>query len=117
MCPEAKLRKLVRNMIYDGVVARLLDIELPKSTRRSSSSSPRKAKAAELNWRRVKAGYEYAAANLTKPDPYFVERMNETAGQDHHRRQRRLRPGLHVRRRDRGRPGIRSRRPRRWSRA
>jgi 2-oxoglutarate ferredoxin oxidoreductase subunit alpha len=24
VCPEAKLRKLVKNMIYDGVVARLL---------------------------------------------------------------------------------------------
>src|SRR5688572_2485926 len=28
VCPEAKLRKLVRNMIYDGVVAQLLGIEL-----------------------------------------------------------------------------------------
>src|SRR5579884_4396409 len=28
VCPEAKLRKLVRNMIYDGVVAYLLDIEM-----------------------------------------------------------------------------------------
>ena len=26
--PDAKLRKLVRNMIYDGVVAKLLDIDL-----------------------------------------------------------------------------------------
>src|SRR3954463_2962502 len=28
VCPDAKLRRLVRNMIYDGVVAYLLDIEL-----------------------------------------------------------------------------------------
>ena len=28
VCPEAKLRKLVRNMIYDGVVAQLLSIEM-----------------------------------------------------------------------------------------
>src|SRR5881392_1489761 len=28
VCPDAKLRKLVRNMIYDGVVARLLNIEM-----------------------------------------------------------------------------------------
>src|SRR6201999_775036 len=28
VCPEAKLRKLVRNMIYDGVVAWLLSIEM-----------------------------------------------------------------------------------------
>src|SRR5579862_5424255 len=28
VCPEAKLRKLVRNMIYDGVVAQLLSIDM-----------------------------------------------------------------------------------------
>ena len=28
VCPEARLRKLVRNMIYDGVVGHLLGIEL-----------------------------------------------------------------------------------------
>src|SRR5581483_6780809 len=28
VCPEAKLRKLVRNMIYVGVVAKLLNIEM-----------------------------------------------------------------------------------------
>src|SRR6202451_2399392 len=28
VCPDAKLRKLVRNMIYDGVVAQLLQIEM-----------------------------------------------------------------------------------------
>src|SRR5205809_4923371 len=28
VCPDAKLRKLVRNMIYDGVVAKLLSIEM-----------------------------------------------------------------------------------------
>ena len=28
VCPDAKLRKLVRNMIYDGVVANLLSIDM-----------------------------------------------------------------------------------------
>jgi len=28
VCPEAKLRKLVRNMVYVGVVAQLLEIEM-----------------------------------------------------------------------------------------
>src|ERR1700684_3423966 len=30
VCPDAKLRKLVRNMIYDGIVAYLLGIEMPE---------------------------------------------------------------------------------------
>jgi 2-oxoglutarate ferredoxin oxidoreductase subunit alpha len=28
VCPDAKLRKLVKNMLYDGVVAYLLDIDM-----------------------------------------------------------------------------------------
>ena len=40
----------------------------------------RKAKAAELNWGATQAGYEYAAKNLPKTDPFRVERMNATAG-------------------------------------
>src|SRR6058998_277679 len=28
VCPDAKLRRLVRNMIYDGVLAKLLDIDM-----------------------------------------------------------------------------------------
>ena len=42
VCPEAKLRKLVKNMIYVGVVARLWKSTLPKSKRRFASNLPRK---------------------------------------------------------------------------
>src|SRR3989449_1608835 len=28
VCPDAKLRRLVRNMIYDGILAKLLDIDM-----------------------------------------------------------------------------------------
>ena len=33
ICPDAKLRKLVRNMIYDGVLSRLLGIDLAEMER------------------------------------------------------------------------------------
>jgi len=36
----------------------------------------RKAKAAELNMGALAAGYDYAAKNLTKVDPFRVEKMN-----------------------------------------
>ena len=73
---EPKLRKLVRNMVYVGVAAQLLsiDMELLESTVRKMFS--RKVKAAELNLSAVRAGYEYAKATLTKQDPYLVEPMN-----------------------------------------
>ncbi|MBI2680593.1 MAG: 2-oxoacid:acceptor oxidoreductase subunit alpha [Candidatus Solibacter usitatus] len=81
VCPEPKLRKLVRNMIYDGIVAYLLGIEMPEIHKALTKQfGPKKAKAAEMNWGACQAGYEFAAQNLRKSDPCRVERMNRTAG-------------------------------------
>src|SRR6202165_1152653 len=78
VCPDAKLRKLVRNMIYDGIVAYLLGIEMDEVRNALVKQfGKRKAKAAELNWGAAQAGYDFAAKNLTKTDPYRVERMNQ----------------------------------------
>ena len=81
VCPEAKLRKLVRNMIYDGVLAQLLGIDLAEMRKALVKQfGPRKAKAAELNWGAVQAGYDFASKNLVKTDPYRAERMHATEG-------------------------------------
>jgi 2-oxoglutarate/2-oxoacid ferredoxin oxidoreductase subunit alpha len=80
VCPEAKLRKLVKNMIYVGVVAKLLEIDVAEVERAIRKQFAKKAKAANLNLAAVKAGYDYAAANLVKRDPYFIQRMDKTAG-------------------------------------
>jgi 2-oxoglutarate/2-oxoacid ferredoxin oxidoreductase subunit alpha len=80
VCPEAKLRKLVRNMIYVGVMARLLNLEMPEVEKALRKQFAKKAKAAEMNWNAAKAGYDYAAATLTKSDPFTVERMDKTQG-------------------------------------
>ncbi len=48
VCTEAKLRKLVKNMIYVGVVARLLGLEMPeveRALRRHFGNKPRAAEA------------------------------------------------------------------------
>ncbi len=80
VCPEAKLRKLVRNMIYDGVLARLLGIELPEIEKALRKQFAKKPKAADLNWNAVRAGYDYAEQNLPKQDPFWIERMDKTRG-------------------------------------
>lgn len=81
VCPEAKLRKLVRNMIYDGVLAWLLGIDLEEIHKALFKQfGEKKRKAADMNWGAVAAGHEYAAANLTKTDVLHVERMDSTAG-------------------------------------
>ncbi len=76
VCPEAKLRKLVRNMIYDGVLAYLLDIDVEEIRKALYKQFKKKVKAADLNWKAVLAGLEFARQNLTKTDPFRVERMN-----------------------------------------
>src|SRR5436190_16116077 len=65
VCPEAKLRKLVKNMIYVGVVAQLLEIDLNEVEKAIRKQFAKKVKAANLNLAAVKAGYDYAATNLT----------------------------------------------------
>ena len=80
VCPEAKLRKLVKNMIYVGVVAQLLNLDMVEVGKALRKQFAKKVKAADLNWNAAKAGYDYAAATLTKEDPFTVERMNENAG-------------------------------------
>jgi 2-oxoglutarate/2-oxoacid ferredoxin oxidoreductase subunit alpha len=80
VCPEAKLRKLVRNMIYVGVVAQLLEIDLGEVEKAIRKQFAKKVKAANLNLAAVKAGYDYAVANLTKRDPFVIARMDKTHG-------------------------------------
>src|SRR5688500_10691710 len=79
VCPDAKLRRLVRNMIYDGILAKLLNIDLKLMEQALSKQLGRKAKAVTLNQGALKAGWDYAEATFTKQDPFFIEPMNETA--------------------------------------
>jgi 2-oxoglutarate/2-oxoacid ferredoxin oxidoreductase subunit alpha len=80
VCPEAKLRKLVRNMIYVGVVAQLLSMDLAEVEKAVRRQFAKKQKAADLNWGAIKAGYDFAASSLTKQDPLLLERMHATEG-------------------------------------
>ncbi len=80
VCPDAKLRRLVRNIIYDGVLAWLLGIDLEEIHKALFKQFATKPKAAELNWAAVRVGYEFAKESLAKTDPYRVERMNATEG-------------------------------------
>ena len=81
VCPDAKLRKLVRNMIYDGILGWLLSMDMEEVRRALVKQfGKRKAKAAELNWGAAQAGFDYAAKTFTKTDPYQVQRMNENTG-------------------------------------
>jgi 2-oxoglutarate ferredoxin oxidoreductase subunit alpha len=77
---DAKLRKLVKNMVYVGVAAQLLSIDMELVEKTVRKQFAKKVKAAELNLSAVRVGFDYAKSTLTKQDPYVVETMNATKG-------------------------------------
>ena len=80
VCSEAKLRKLIKNMIYVGVAAQLLEIDFAEVEKAIRKQFATKAKAAALNLAAARAGLDYAAANLKKQDPFYIQRMDKTKG-------------------------------------
>jgi 2-oxoglutarate/2-oxoacid ferredoxin oxidoreductase subunit alpha len=80
VCPEAKLRKLVKNMVYVGVVAQLFSLDLAVVESSVKKQFAKKQKVFDLNFGAVKAGWDFAAEKLVKHDPFVIEHMNETAG-------------------------------------
>jgi 2-oxoglutarate ferredoxin oxidoreductase subunit alpha len=80
VCPDAKLRKLVKNMIYVGVVAQILNIDMARVEKEVEKQFAKKEKAKQLNLGAIHAGYDYAKASLTKADPFSVEESNQTTG-------------------------------------
>ncbi len=80
ICRDAKLRRLVRNMIYDGVLANLLQIDLSEMEIALNKQLGRKPKAVALNKGALEIGFQYAADNLEKRDPLVVEAMDGPQG-------------------------------------
>src|SRR4051794_2020762 len=79
VCTDAKLRRLVKNMIYDGVLSNLLGIEMAEMEKALRKQFGKKAGAADLNLRALHAGFAHAEEHLTKSDPFTIERMNKTS--------------------------------------
>ncbi|HEV3486880.1 MAG TPA: 2-oxoacid:acceptor oxidoreductase family protein, partial [Vicinamibacterales bacterium] len=80
VCKDAKLRRLVKNMIYDGVLSQLLHIDMREMEHALRRQLGRKVKAVDLNMGALHAGQAYAAEHLPKRDPFYVQRMDKTAG-------------------------------------
>lgn len=77
---EVKLKKLLANMIYVGVVAQILSIEMEEARHAIKKQFRAKPKAAELNIQAAELGFDYAQKNLPKHDRFRIERMNKTGG-------------------------------------
>ncbi len=77
---DARLRKLLANMLYVGVVGELLEIEMGEIDRAVTKQFKGKAKAIALNQKAIGIGVQYAKEHLKKRDPFRCKRMDKTSG-------------------------------------
>lgn len=77
---DVKLRRRVRNMIYDGVLAKLLGVEIDQMEKALRKQFGSKPKVVEINREALDVGYAFADAKLEKRDPYRIEPMEENQG-------------------------------------
>src|SRR4029453_5450891 len=73
VCHEAKLRRLVKNMIYDGVLSKLLDIDLGEMEHALRRQLGKKTKAIELNLAALEAGFAFAGGRFVKKGTLLME--------------------------------------------
>lgn len=74
------LRDYIANMVYVGVLAQMMGIDLDKICQALDFHFKGKVKPVELNFGVVKTAAEWAAENLQKSDPYRVEPMQAAQG-------------------------------------
>src|SRR5687768_61736 len=77
---DSKLRKLLTNMIYVGIVAELLGLDRNEILSALDKQFKGKQKAIAANVAAVDKGLEYAKANLPRQNKWRIERMNATEG-------------------------------------
>ncbi len=77
---DSRLRKLLTNMIYVGIVAALIGIDRQEIVAAITKQFKGKQKAIEPNVGAIDKGLEFARANLPKQNKWRIERMNKTAG-------------------------------------
>lgn len=73
-------RDYIANMVYVGVLAYLLNIELESIHKALDYHFKGNEKSIEINYKVVKMAFEWAEQNLEKKDHYVASRMNGTEG-------------------------------------
>lgn len=71
------LRDYVANMVYVGVIAQMIGIDMNVIYQTLDFHFKGKKKAVDSNWAIIEAAAKWAAENLEKQDPYYVETMPE----------------------------------------
>lgn len=73
-------RDLVGNMVYVGVLAQMIGMDIEKIAAALTFHFKGKQKPIDMNLNAVKAGAQWAKENLEKKDPFYLEAMNKTDG-------------------------------------
>ena len=73
-------RDLVGNMVYVGILAQMIGIDLDKIHAALTFHFKGKQKPIDMNFNALKAGAEWAKENLEKKDPFYLEPMSKTDG-------------------------------------
>jgi 2-oxoglutarate ferredoxin oxidoreductase subunit alpha len=76
----ARIRILMKNVAYVGVLAALLDIKLEIIQSLLEETFASKPKLVESNLKAIMIGYEYARENFSCPLPVRAEKMGDNAG-------------------------------------
>ena len=74
------LRDYIANMVYVGVLAQIIGIDLQKIYQALDFHFKGKVKAIESNFSVVQKAADWAQDNLVKTDPYWAEMMEATEG-------------------------------------
>ncbi|MDO9300817.1 MAG: 2-oxoacid:acceptor oxidoreductase subunit alpha [Anaerolineales bacterium] len=76
----AIFRDLVSNMVYVGILAQMINLDMDKILAALTFHFKGKQKPIDMNFNALKAGAEWAKANLEKKDPFYIEPMSKTDG-------------------------------------
>jgi len=84
MCSEhfegARARILMKNIMYAGVLAALLDLDLEVMRGLLAESFAKKPALVDANMQAITLGYEYAREHFECPLPFSVGRLDKTGG-------------------------------------
>jgi 2-oxoglutarate ferredoxin oxidoreductase subunit alpha len=76
----SNLRDYIANMVYVGILAKMLEIDLEKIHQALEFHFKGKPKPIELNYTVIQMAYDWAGQNLVKTDAYRVAPMDATQG-------------------------------------
>lgn len=80
ICADIRLRKKIVNMIYVGVLAYLLDIDMDEVFDAIEHQFGSKKTAVDMSQDAARAGFQWSTENLQQQDRFRIERSTQTEG-------------------------------------